>query len=210
MDLRRYPFDSQEMLAAFTVMGFDDGEVVMDLKANSATVDMETIQVPQWEFKGLQSSVKAFPHPDEAERASSSVFMVEFELSRKSFFMVRLVILPLALIVIMSWSVFWMDRSSLGDRMAVSFVGILTAVSYQIMVSEVMPHISYVTFMNAFLSFSFLVMSVTVVINLVVGAMDKRGELKRGDRLDRLCRRVFPAVYLFLIVFSVFVTFIWI
>ena len=107
------------------------------------------------------------------------------EVSRKPFFMVRLVILPLMLIVALSWSVFWMDRSSLGDRMAVSFVGILTAVAYQIMVSDIMPQISYITLMNAILSFSFLIMCATVVINLIVGELDKRGDYERGERLDR-------------------------
>ena len=33
-------------------------------------------------------------------------------------FLVRLVILPLTLMVMLSWSVFWMDRSLIGDRPA--------------------------------------------------------------------------------------------
>ena len=54
------------------------------------------------------------------------------DVKRQPLFMLRLVVIPLCLIVMLSWSVFWMDRSSVGDRMAVSFVGILTAVAYQI------------------------------------------------------------------------------
>jgi hypothetical protein len=109
--------------------------------------------------------------------------------------MLRLVVLPLGLMVILSWSVFWMERSSLGDRINVSFIGILTAVAYQIVVSEVLPHISYVTLMNGFLQLSFLVMCATVVVNLVVGSLDKRGEVAAGDRVDRRCRWIFPLVY---------------
>jgi hypothetical protein len=88
-----------------------------------------------------------------------------------------------------------MERSSLGDRINVSFIGILTAVAYQIVVSEVLPHISYVTLMNGFLQLSFLVMCATVVVNLVVGSLDKRGEVAAGDRVDRRCRWIFPLVY---------------
>ena len=71
---------------------------------------------------------------------------------------------------------------------------ILTAVAYQIMVSGTLPQLSSVTFMNAFLSFSFLIISATVVENLIVGAYDLMGDPKRGDRCDRRCRKAFRCV----------------
>ena len=30
---------------------------------------------------------------------------------------------------------------------------------------------------------------------LVVGTLDKRGEFDRGNRIDRLCRWIFPLIY---------------
>ena len=84
----------------------------------------------------------------------------------RSFYVSRLVTLPLIVIVLLSFSVFWMDRSSLGDRISVSFIGILTAVAYQVVMSEILPQIAYVTWMNAFLNFSFLMMVGTVITNL--------------------------------------------
>jgi hypothetical protein len=107
----------------------------------------------------------------------------------------RLVILPLIVIVLLSFSVFWMDRSSLGDRLSVSFIGILTGVAYLLVTSEQLPRISYFTLMHGFLNLSFLTMCATVVINLVVGALDKRGKFERGDRIDRRCRWGFPPAY---------------
>jgi hypothetical protein len=91
--------------------------------------------------------------------------------------------------------VFWMERSSLGDRLSVSFIGILTAVAYQLVMSDAMPRIAYVTFMHGFLNVSFLTMSGTVVISLVVGALDKQGKFEIGDRIDRRCRWMFPLAY---------------
>jgi hypothetical protein len=32
-------------------------------------------------------------------------------------------------------------------------------------------------------------------VNLRVGALDKRGDVARGDRLDRTCRWLFPVGY---------------
>ena len=101
-----------------------------------------------------------------------------------------------------------MDRSSLGDRIDVSFIGILTVVAYQMVVSGVLPHISYMTLMHGILNFSFFVMCATVVINLIVGELDKRGSTQAGDRVDYRCRRIFPLVYFGLLLGAVAVTFL--
>jgi len=117
------------------------------------------------------------------------------DVERESFYLKRLVIFPLILIVLLSFSVFWMDKSSLGDRVSVSFIGILTGVTYQIVMSDKLPSISYVTLMHGFLNLSFLIMCATVVINLAVGELDKRGKSELADRLDHHCRWGFPLAY---------------
>ena len=90
----------------------------------------------------------------------------------------------------------------------VSFVGILTAVTYQVVVSGILPQISYLTFIHAFLNVSFLLMCTTVIINLVVGACNKSGKTRQGDLIDRICRWAYPAGYVLLILFMVIYTFI--
>ncbi len=138
----------------------------------------------------------------------SSAFVVSVDVQRESFYMTRLVVIPLVMIVLLSFSVFWMDRSSLGDRLSVSFIGILTGVAYQLMLSEQLPRISYVTLMHAFLTLSFLTMCATVVINVLVGTLDQRGKVELGDRVDRRCRWIFPFTYFGLILSMVGAAFV--
>ena len=88
-----------------------------------------------------------------------------------------------------------MDKTSLGDRISVSFIGILTAVTYQVVMSEILPRISYFSLINIFLFVSFLIMCMTVVVNLRVGYLDRHGMSAVGDRLDHRCRWIFPAIY---------------
>jgi hypothetical protein len=209
LELRRYPFDRQRLKAVFTVLGFDESEVVLTAGEGAARGDLMNIQVPQWDVTGIDVSIGAAAAPHAAAGVQSSVLVLNLDVQRRPAFMIRLVIFPLMLIVLLSWSVFWMDRSSLGDRMAVSFVGILTAVAYQSMVSDIMPQISYMTLMNAILNFSFLAMSATVVVNLIVGAMDKRGESESGERLDLRCRWLFPLIYAGLVSSSALIAFVW-
>ena len=135
----------------------------------------------------------------------ASAFVMSVAVQRESFYLSRLVILPLIVIVLLSFSVFWMDRSSLGDRISVSFIGILTAVAYQVVMNDMLPRIAYMTWINGFLNFSFLLMVGTVIINLVVGGLVQQGRSEVAHRIDRLCRWIFPLTYfgLILILFGV-------
>ena len=88
-----------------------------------------------------------------------------------------------------------MDRESLGDRMDISFVGILAVVAFQMVVSSILPRISYLTLIGTFLMLNFLVLSASVVVNLVVGRLDRSGRTFLGDRIDRTSRWAFSLVY---------------
>ena len=199
LSLRRYPFDRQRLDAIFEVLGFDESEVVLQPATETRTPSDDLVRTPQWALEAIHTSTRDRQAPYAGRTGVASAFVVSMDVRRDAFFMVRLVIFPLMLIVMLSWSVFWMDRSSLGDRISVSFIGILTAVAYQIVVSEILPHISYVTLMNGFLNLSFVIMCATVVINLVVGALDRQGRVEAGDLVDRRCRWIFPLTYFGLI-----------
>jgi Neurotransmitter-gated ion-channel ligand binding domain len=166
-NLRRFPFDGQSLQAIFGVLGFDDSEVVLKVDSDSYSSTVSQIWIPEWTVTGISMSVQAAPY---AGQPTASAFFTSIGVP---------------------FSVFWMDRSSLGDRINVSFIGILTAVAYQVVMSELLPRIAIVTWMNAFLNFSFLMMVGMVVVNLIVGALDQRGMSEVGDRIDRRCRWIF-------------------
>jgi hypothetical protein len=194
LNMRRFPFDRQRLEAVFKVIGFNADEVVLKAAPNCAIVDGALTKMPQWTLESIDGAVRTTSQPDAGAAAEASTFIVGVHLRRESLFMLRLVAMPLSLIVMLSWSVFWMDRSSLGDRMSVSFVGILTAVAYQITLAEIVPNVSYLTLLNGFVNLSLLMMSITAVINLLVAAADRHG-YERGDRIDRCCRWLFPLAY---------------
>ena len=198
LDLRRYPIDQQRLKAVFHVLGFDSNEIVLRLEPdfNDGDLDIEeSFQIPQWDLTGIKSSIGTRNTPLIGKGSTTSTFIVSIDLQRRSYFIFRLVVLPLIIIVILSWSVFWMDKTSLGDRISVSFIGILTAVTYQVVLSEILPRISYVTVINGFLLISFFTMCMTVIINLRVGYLDRHGMSEAGDRLDHRCRWMFPVIY---------------
>ncbi|MCK5188231.1 MAG: hypothetical protein KAR43_13985 [Deltaproteobacteria bacterium] len=208
LSLRRCPFDSQLLEAVFEVLGFDTSEVVIEAEPVPPLTDSQRIRTPQWILKNLNFSIREHTVPYAGSQGTSSSFVLTIDVQRQSFFMLRLVVVPLLLIVGLSWFVFWMDRSSLGDRISISFIGILTAVAFQTVVSEILPKISYITLIHGFINISFFFMCGTAIINLVVGWLDKRGDFKRGDLIDYRCRKIVPIAYFGVLSVTVAIAFV--
>jgi len=199
LQLRRFPFDRQQFYAIFEVLGFDRESVV--LRADNADSGVwedhrHRLNVPQWSEPTVSASVVEYdPLYMDGHDAPLTAFRLQVDMERDPWYMLRLVAIPVIVFVMLSWSVFWMDRSSVGDRMDISFIGILTVVAYQIMFSESLPKIAYLTVLMSFMIISFLAMCATVLVNLRVAALDNSGRHREGDRMDRRCRYLFPLGY---------------
>ena len=200
MELRRFPFDKQSFELIFEVLGFDADEIELLPDLATSGSEVHGVSIAQWRLDSVKADSRSYePVFGDGSSGNRSSVVVSLEMTRRPGFMLRVVVFPLAILVILSWSVFWMNRESLGERMDISFVGILTAVAYQIMISSVLPQISYFTWMGAFIYISFLLMCGTVVVNLRVGRLDRTGRDDIGEIVDRRCRWLFPLAYVSLL-----------
>ena len=194
LKLRKYPFDSQNLRIFFGIPGYAESELKLrTLEVPSMSYD--NIRIPQWNVLAMRSMTESILPTAPGSKEQPSVLVFELDVKRQPAYIMRLVVLPLFLVVILSWSVFWMDRASVGDRMGVSFVGLLTAVAYQIVLGDIMPHISYLTPVNVFVNISFMIMCASIVVNLIVGELNRENRAAAADAVDNRCKVVFPIVY---------------
>lgn len=204
IELRRFPFDREHFELAFEVLGFKSDEVRLDVDLSTTGTPPQGVSISEWRLAGLTASEREHDRAYANGRGQpQSTVVFTLDLARNPGFMLRVVVIPMAALVALSWSVFWMNRESLGDRMDISFIGILTVVAYQIMVSSTLPKIPYFTLMNAFIYASFLTMCASVIANLGVARLDQTGRQELGERVDRICRWAFPTAYAAQILFAV-------
>ncbi len=195
LDMRRFPLDRQRLEVEFEILGVGRDEVFLEPGNLGPIAISSSLRVPQWAVEGARLSSRERVASYAGGSGVASTLVLTIDVSRRSWYARRLIVVPLAVIVLLSFSVFWMEPSSLADRLSVSFIGILTGVAYQMTTSEQIPRISYYTLMHAFLGISFLTMSATVVINLLVGVADRAGDQARATRIDRRSRWLFPLAY---------------
>jgi hypothetical protein len=196
MELQRIPFDRQVFEFVFETLGFDTTEVRLEPDPQRTAVRSH-VNVHQWSLGAVEMAALTDTATMESGRQEAvSAVTFRFPATRNPRFLLRVIVLPLLILVALSWSVFWMDSEQLSDRMAISFLGILTVVAFQIVVSDMLPRITYFTILSSFLLICYLNLVAGVIVNLSVGSLDRRGKTEMADRLDANCRWAFPVVFL--------------
>ncbi len=193
-DLEKFPFDEQTLDVEIESFAWNENEVI--LKLNPQTTGFNpSLNLPEWDIGDLQTEIKKTQ--EVRSKAPFDKFLMQIKLVRKPGFYLWKVIIPLIILVIISWSVFWMSEESLADRISFSLTGILTVVAYQFLISENLPNISYLTLMDAILSLSFLAIALTVAENIIVNWFKMENLKFLGNKVDRVCRVAFPTIYIF-------------
>jgi hypothetical protein len=106
-------------------------------------------------------------------------------------FLVSLV-LPMVLLVALTWCVFWMEKETISDRVQITFIGILSVVAYYFVIIDFIPSVSYLTLMDGFILATFLILAAGVVMAVV---MEDIAREKRRLQIDRISRWAFPLTY---------------
>ena len=195
-DLRRFPFDRQ--LLELHIESFRWTRDAMVWVPDEAAIGFERdFVIPEWRITRVGSRV------EEATAIRSAVpfsrFVLEVEVERESGFYLWKVMLPIFIIVGLSWSVFWMTDEPLAGRSRITATGVLTIVAYQFVIAEDLPRIAYLTLLDKVMLCSFGLLSVTVVQSMIVSGYQQR-DMERARRIDRASRWIFPAAYTALLV----------
>ncbi len=195
-DLTKFPFDQQTLDVEIESFAWDKNEVKLKLNEEKNGFN-PSLNLPEWKINDLQTQIKTTP--EVRSEVPFYKFLMKIKLIRKPGFYLWKVIIPLIILVIISWSVFWMSEESLADRISFSLTGILTVVAYQFLISENLPNISYLTLMDAMLSLSFAAIALTVAENIFVDWLNQENLKFLAIKVDRICQFAFPTIYVFLL-----------
>ncbi|MCB9006164.1 MAG: hypothetical protein H6656_02015 [Ardenticatenaceae bacterium] len=191
-----FPFDAHTI--SFTVAPFFyTSEQVAFIGPEDFLEDGERLEredlsweTNEWSIDNVESVVD---RGDDFEFSTTTMYI---DISRLPQFYISNVILPLFLIVAISWAVFWMDFSSmhLADRLSVSFTSVLTVVAFDFVTADNLPLLSYQTVLDVVLTFSYIILSLSVLEN-VLAYLNFRKNGNDIQRIDKVARWLFPVVY---------------
>lgn len=201
MQLHRFPFDKQELAAYIISFGDHSDEVLLEVDERilGATEEFaeksQKVHMAQWQFDNLQLTSGEAGFRYYGGKKVFSEIRLTISLSRQSANFVWKVIIPLIILVLLMWAVFWLEVDNLSERLNLAFIGVLTIVAYQFLIDGTIPRIAYFTFTDTILFFSFAVMSLGIFESLLVYALYRAGYKPLAEQIDLVAQWIFPMVY---------------
>jgi hypothetical protein len=196
--LKTFPFDRQR-LEILIHPGISEADTVdfVDLNGGRSFSAEPRVysEMAQWTLTGMTSSVDRIPGIG-GEMISQVRFAILIE--RRYNFYIWKVFLPLVIMVILSWTVFWLDTSELSAQATISVTTILTVIAFAFAIQANLPKVSYLTFIDVFFLIAYLFVFLTALEIVAVHLAGRSGKIARARRLSGLSRIVLPATYVFL------------
>ena len=196
MDLRRFPFDRQQLEIFIHPFVYQSDELVLVPDDRLARTWNQNMGIADWsrESVTMQEGSAEIAYFDEST-SEVSEFILTIEIKRRPMHMIISILLPMVLLVSLTWVVFWMDNETLANRVNITFIGILSVVAYYFVILGNVPEVSYLTFIDAFIISTFLVLAAGVVVTAVVENYTDEDKPQVAARVDRICRWAFPLAY---------------
>ena len=197
--LQSFPFDRQTFRVHLVAIRFSPAEVkfVPDQKWIDAGLKQAggispSITLPDWTVESWE--IKTLPY-SLVPGMEYSGYVFEFTASRNVQHYILKVILPLVLIVFMSWSVFWIDPTTSSSQISVAVTSMLTLIAYRFAVDSQLPRLPYMTRLDVFILTSTLLVFFSLIEVLVTTILERNRQAEQATKIDRYCRIIFPVIF---------------
>jgi hypothetical protein len=197
--LQSFPFDRQTFRVQLVAVRYQSNEVMFvpdqvwiqdglkEAGGISPSVTLPDWTIEKWELKPLVYAL--------APRHQYSSYAFEFTASRNVEHYILKVILPLVLIVMMSWAVFWIDPTTSSSQISIAVTSMLTLIAYRFAIDSQLPRLPYTTRLDTFILTSTLLVFFSLIEVVVTTILDNNQQTERAKKLDRYCRVIFPVIF---------------
>lgn len=181
-----FPFDEHEFKIKVVAVNIDSFTFVIN-QAKSTFVK-PNLTLSEWDVKEFNLSI--MPFNTQVRYLPGFEFKMEFK--RKIQFYIWKTVIPLTLVIFMSWTVFWVHPKHLEAQIAITVTSMLTMVTFQFLLSNILPPLSYLTKMDIFVFGANFIVFLTLIETIISSYYNDRNELEMAELIDKRSRIIFP------------------
>jgi len=209
LDLKDFPFDKHLFqLQLVSSGGYSPKDVVFvpneewehdGLKYAAGIAD--NISLPDWvvlDYDAKPSNYTILPNLD------NPGYVFEFTAERAVKYYMLKVILPLILIVMMSWSVFWIDPENAGTQIGVATTSMLTLIAYRFAIDTQVPRVPYATRLDEFIFVSTILVFLSLIEVTITSLLAYKKKVGTARKMDIVSRLIFPAIFIISLYLTIF------
>jgi hypothetical protein len=183
-DFRRFPFDTQQFFIRVRLVFPEEFFVYSALEGYSRPG--QQLGEEEWVLTDFGTSVDTHD--------GSSRFSFGFESVRHLNFYVFRFFVPVLIIIIVSWTTFFLK--DYGKRVDVASANLLLFIAFNFTISNDLPRLGYLTFMDTILVSTFVVTGLVVVFNVYLKRLEVTGKESFAQRVDTYMIWIYPLAYL--------------
>lgn len=203
LSLHDFPFDAQELSIHIVAAGLLENDVRMAplVTESGATSGIaETFSLPDFDVVSDKATVR--PYSIYSGHPGTAGFELRIKIDRRPMYYVLKVIIPLGLIVVMSWLPRWIAPEETGTNIGISTSAFLTLVAYLFAITVLLPRVSYVTRMDRFILLSTLMVFAGLLQSAWNAIMIGKQKRKIAEIVGLWSRAVYPALLIAVLVCS--------
>jgi len=183
-DFRQYPFDTQEFFIRILSLYPEEFYILQDLEGFSEVG--ENTGEEEWLITDFNTSVDSLD--------SNSQFSFRFLAQRHLDFYFLRIFTPLLLIIFISWITFFLKDYA--KRIDIGAGNLLLFIAFNFTISDNLPKLGYMTFMDAVLIGTFSTSVLIVVLNVYLKRLENTGRGDLAQRIDNYSIWIFPVAYI--------------
>lgn len=195
LDLHDFPLDEHQFSLHMVVPGYTPEEVqIVPHSEGFESLRSPEMTIPDWSV----SDFDVQPAPWSIMPGGREIAGLKgtFNAKRHLGFYIGKAFVSVAIIVFMSWVVFWIAPEHVGPRLSVAVTSMLTLVAYRFLLGQGLPPVSYLTRLDYFLLGSTILVFIALIQVALTSAMNDESARPRGVAINRLSRWAFPAAFL--------------
>jgi hypothetical protein len=193
LQLRTFPFDTQVFTIQLASVGYTPEELALVSDPETNNGISESFSVADWRIFSWNIDVGLFRLAREMKGMAGVA--LSFEAEREAGYFVVKIIIPLILIVAMSYVVFWIDPTEAGTQISVAITAMLTLIAYRFAIGTALPKVSYLTRLDYFILVSTILIFATLIAVVITSRLAKSDKLSQARKIDRGARWIFPVLF---------------
>ncbi len=200
LNLKNFPEDKHKLyIRTQSYYGAEDVQFIID---EDLTGWADVLSIPDWDVS--QGEAKIMTGYSALQKRDLAQMEFSFKIQRFLGFYLWKIIIPLSLIVFMSWGVFWVDPARLEAQLGLSATAVLTLFAFQFAITNLIPRVSYLTRMDRFTMMCSLLIFFALIVALTTSYCAKKNWIPRAVLINRTARVLFPLIFCGIIYFAFF------
>lgn len=193
-DLHKFPFDSQEVGIYLESFSWDDKSLKFKHGKHMTGIS-DDLHLQEWEVTYVGAELYDV-HEARGEEGFSELELL-IRIKRYPWHHVKTIIIPLGIILFMLCIIVYSD---LDKRIEFILIALLSLVAFHGIIAEDLPKLSEVIFLDVLILLGYAISMFALLEAVLAQRFNATGQRERAERMERTNRKIFPYVFLLIVV----------